>query len=109
MNSEEFMLSRVDLDGEGEELAEAELREMLAAIDCKSCPACGKDKAVYHIFCVPCVEALPLETRTKLYRVRAYGDVDTYDEAKALLRLHAQIQEAKIERLRARYSQEAKR
>lgn len=104
MDTESYYFWRVGLSDEPDEaLYEQELREMLAEIDRETCPVCGNDKMLFRPFCSICVDRLPAHVRSKLFLIRYRGDVDTFDEAKALLRLHAQIQEAKIDRIKARY------
>lgn len=92
MNSEEFYMSRIDLNSEGEELAAAELSEALRAIDSWVCH-CGGMKLPGFCFCCACHFSLPIEIRTKLYRIKQNGDVDLFEQAKALLRIRAEITE----------------
>lgn len=85
MNTEEFYLGRVDLNSEGEQHAEAAHREVLAYLESEKC-LCGASKTRNITLCPLCHNSLPIEVRSKLYRVRAYADLDLWERAKELLR-----------------------
>lgn len=83
--TEQHYFSRVDLDGSGEQHAEAAHREVLAYLESAEC-LCGASKTRQLCLCPKCHFELPIEVRSKLYRVRAYADLDLWERAKELLR-----------------------